>query len=83
MQDGHKVRVRLAVRQPLPRQLEHLRCTLGVNVDLWAAARQGQATAPTTASSVPQIPAPDPMNHPHPKNNRQTSLTALQGQPEG
>lgn len=44
VQDGHKVRVRLAVRQPLPRQLEHLSCTFGVNVDLWAGDRQGQAT---------------------------------------
>lgn len=77
MQDGHKVRVRLAVRQPLPRQLKHLGCTFGVNVDLWAGARQGKATAPSTAS--PQVPAPDPMSHPHPKTDRQTGPTALQG----
>lgn len=55
MQDGHKVRVRLAVRQPLPRQLKHLRCTFGVNVDLWAGARQGH---PQQHCLLPQLQTP-------------------------
>lgn len=79
MQDGHKVRVRLAVRQPLPRQLEHLSCTFGVDVDLWTGARQGQATASTTASPVCRVSAPDPTSHPQPKTDGQTSPTALRG----
>lgn len=78
VQDGHKVRVRLGVRQPLPRQLKHLSRTFGVDVDLWTGAKRGQAIGPATAPPVSQISAPNPMTRPHPTPDGQTCPVALQ-----
>lgn len=52
VQDRHKVRVRLGVCQPLPRQLEHLSRTFGVDVDLRTGAKRGQAIGLATALPV-------------------------------
>lgn len=79
VQDGHKVRVRLGVRQPLPRQLKHLSRTFGVDVDLRTGAKRGQANRLAMAPPVSQISASNPMSHPHPTPDGQTSPTALQG----
>lgn len=53
VQDGHKVRVRLCVSQPLPRQLKHLSCTFGVYVNLEKRAKCGPASRATTPTSHP------------------------------
>lgn len=76
MQDRHKVRVRLSVCQPFPRQLEHLSSAFGVNVDLQTRVKQGQAIKQVTAQLVL---GPNPTSHIHPMPDAQTSHTALQG----
>lgn len=79
VQDRHKVRVRLGVCQPLPRQLEHLSRTFGVNVDLWTGVKQSQTIGPLTAPPARRVSAPNPMSNPHATPEKQTGPTALQG----
>lgn len=55
VENRHKVRVCLGVCQPLPRQLEHLSRAFGVDVDLWIAAKRGQAIGPVTAPPVSRV----------------------------